>query len=270
MTGQDPTNEPSPRPATVQSVDRALSMIEEIARSGAEGIAMSDLAERMGMSRSAVWSTLQTLTARGYVAETGGGYGRSYVLGMALARLGEQALSQVTVRDVAMPFLRTLSNETGLTSRVAVLWDSVITVVGRFDAPGAVRFNLHFGEPELLHCSAVGKAFLSVLPEEEAQRLIEQQGLPRRTRNTITDVEDLIGHLRTTRQRGYSVDDEEDAEGIVCIGAPVLDHRGGPAAAISVTGLKQGIAEWRIDQIGSVVAAHAAELSEKLGAIPLR
>lgn len=253
------------RTPQVQSVDRALWMIEEIAHAGADGLGMAELAERLGMSRSAVWSTLQTLVARGYVAETSGGYGKGYVLGMALARLGEQALAQLTVRDVALPFLRSLSGETGLTSRVAVLRDSVITVVGRFDVPGAVRFNLHFGEPELLHCSAVGKAFLSALPPEDARELVEQQGLVRHTSHTITDLADLMQHLETTRRRGYSVDDEEDAEGIVCIGAPIFDHLGLPAAAISVTGLKQGIPDWRVEQIGLAVSRHAGQITEKLG-----
>lgn len=265
---QGPEDPVRPRGQRVQSVERALWMLEEIAKAGPDGVGMAELADRLGMSRSAVWATLQTLMSRGFVAETTGGYGRSYVLGMALARLGDQALSQMTIRDAAMPFLRRLSGATGLTSRVAILHESVVTVVGRHDAPGAVRFNLRFGQPELLHCSAVGKALLSALPERQVRELVEAQGLPRRTSRTITNIDDLLRHLGTVRSRGYAFDDEEDAEGIVCVGAPVYDHRGSAAAAISVTGLKQGIPGWRLDDVGSLVADHAQQISDKLGGVP--
>lgn len=257
-----------PRRLRVQSVDRALWMLEEIGKAGPDGLGMAELADRLEMSRSAVWTTLQTLLSRAFVAESGNGYGRRYVLGMALARLGDQALSQMTIRDAAMPFLRSLSEVTGLTSRVAVLHESVVTVVGRHDAPGAVRFNLQFGQPELLHCSAVGKALLSALPESAVRELIDQQGLVRRTSRTITDSNALLRDLSTIRTRGYAFDDEEDAEGIVCVGSAVYDHRGTAAAAISVTGLKQGIPQWRLDEIGSLVADHAARISNKLGGCP--
>lgn len=261
--------EVKPRTQRVQSVERAIGMLDLIAQAGADGLGVAELADRLLLSRSAVWATLQTLLAHAYVAETTTGYGRRYVLGMALARLGEQALSQVTVRDVAIPFLRALSEATGLTSRIVILDDSVVTVVGRHDAPGAVRFNLQFGQPELLHCSAVGKALLSSLPEDEARELVQAQGLPQRTSRTITEIDDLLRHLKVVRSRGYALDDEEDAEGIVCVGAPVHDHRGTAAAAISVTGLKQAISQWRLDELGDIVANYASQVSHKLGGPPV-
>lgn len=258
-----------PKRPGVQSVERALWMLEQIGQAGPDGIGMAELAERLEMSRSAVWSTLQTLLSRAFVAESGTGYGRTYVLGMALARLGDQALSQMTIRDAAMPLLQSLTEATGLTSRVAVLHDAGLAIVGRHDAPGSVRFNLFFGQPELLHCSAVGKALLSALPPARVRELIEaQQGMPRRTSRTILTVEDLFRDLATIRGRGYAFDDEEDAEGIICVGAPVFDHRGSAAGALSVTGLKQGIPQWRLDEIGTIVADHAAQVSAKLGGTP--
>lgn len=255
-----------PRTQRVQSVERAIGMLDVVAQAGEDGLGVAEIADRLSLSRSAVWATLQTLLTHAYVAETTTGYGRRYVLGLALARLGEQALSHVTVRGIAMPFLRTLSKATGLTSRIVIHDESVVTVVGRHDAPGAVRFNLQFGQPELLHCSAVGKALLSSLPEDEARELVEAQGLPRRTSRTITEIDDLLRHLKVVRSRGYALDDEEDAEGIVCVGAPVHDHRGAPAAAISVTGLKQAISQWRLDELGDIVASYASQVSHKLGA----
>src|SRR5262245_27041142 len=116
-------------PRHVQSVDRALRLLELIGHAGPDGVGLADLAQSLSMSRSATWSVLQTLLARGFVAETGTGYGRTYVLGMTLARLGDQALSQVTLREIAMPYLRSLTGATGLTSRLALLHDSGAVVV---------------------------------------------------------------------------------------------------------------------------------------------
>src|SRR5262245_29980721 len=129
MLSGDAEDRPPHRPKHVQSVDRALRLLELIGNAGPDGVGLADLARSLSMSRSATWSVLQTLLTRGFVAETGTGYGRAYVLGMTLARLGDQALSQVTIREIAMPHLRGLTDATGLTSRLALLHDSGAVVV---------------------------------------------------------------------------------------------------------------------------------------------
>jgi len=129
------------------------------------------------------------------------------------------------------------------------------------DAPAAVQFNLHFGQPEQLQSSAVGKALLASLPLELAIEWIRDLEFTRKTRNAITTMEDLLRDLDTTRSRGYSIDDEEDYEGITCIGAHVADHTGVGIGAVSVTALKQQLPNWRIEDIARQVQATAAKIS---------
>ena len=103
---------------------------------------LSDLARLLGVSKSTAYAILQTLLAGGFVADSGAGMSRRYRLGMALARLGDVVVSQIALRDVAMPVMRDLTRETGLTSRVAVLDEPYAVVIARVDAPhSTVRFT---------------------------------------------------------------------------------------------------------------------------------
>lgn len=250
----------------VQSVDRALTVLEALGASGPQGMAASEVAKQLGTSKSTAFALLQTLLERGFVADGGEGATRRYRLGMALARLGERVVSQITLRDVAMPVLQHLTDATGLTSRLAVLEDAWAVVLGRVDAPGTIRFTSHVGRRELPHSSGVGKALLAALPEERARELVESTGMPRRTPKTITEVDALLRDLAAVRERGYAIDDEEDAEGVFCVGASFTDHRGEVAGGLSVTGLKLDLPAWRIHQIGETVHTHARRISAALGA----
>jgi IclR family acetate operon transcriptional repressor len=201
------------------------------------------------------------------VADEGTGMARRYRLGMELARLGDLAVSQVGLRDVAMPALRELTDATSLTSRVAVLRDGAAIVIGQVDAAGGrIRFAAQLGRREGLHCSAVGKAILAALPSDEAASLLDAASFDAHTERTITDRGTLVRHLAEAGRQGYAIDDEEDVEGIFCVGAAVLDRSGRPAGAVSVTGLKLDQPAWRIHRLGETVREHAGRVSALLGA----
>ena len=102
----------------VQSVERAFALLEALADAGPEGMTLSTLGRSLGVSKSTAYAILQTLLAGGFVADAGTGMARRYRLGMALARLGDVVVSQLALRDVAMPEIRDLTAETGLASRL--------------------------------------------------------------------------------------------------------------------------------------------------------
>lgn len=252
----------------VRSVDRALDVLEALADADADGLRLVELAGRLGTSKSTVLAFLRTLSARGYVAELGEGRSRRYRLGLSLARLGDQALGQIDLLDLALPSLQAMTDETGWTSRIGVLDDAFAVILGRVDGPGIIRFQSNLARRELPHCSAIGKALLSHLPEAEVRSIVARTGLPGRTATTITDVEHLLRDLEGVRTKSYAVDDEEDSEGVCCVGASVFDHRHRCVAAISVTGLKLMLPSGGIAHLGEVVRRHAAEISARLGAAP--
>ncbi|NEN04970.1 IclR family transcriptional regulator [Diaminobutyricibacter tongyongensis] len=247
---------------SVRSVGRAIELLQEIEKdpTGANST-VTKLALSVGMSKGSVYSTLQTLLAYGLITDRGEGASRTYRLGLGLFRLGQSATKQSTVADVSTPVLSSLMRATGLTSRAALLDGDWALVVACVFAPGAVRLDLRLGEREWPHCSAVGKSLMSALSDPEARQIVSRLGMPRHTRRTITDIDQFIEELAITRERGYAVDDEEDADGIVCISAPVLDTLGRPYAALSITGLKADPALEDTHAVAAVVRSHADTLS---------
>jgi IclR family acetate operon transcriptional repressor len=251
----------------VQSVERAFVLLEALAEAGPDGMTLSDLGRALGVSKSTAYAILQTLLTGGFVADAGTGMSRRYRLGMALARLGDVVVSQIALRDVAMPVMRDLTAVTGLTSRVAVLDESYAVVIARVDAPrSTVRITSNLGKREHLHCSAVGKAILSALPQATVRDIVATVGLPGNTPHTITNEPALRAELDAAARHGYAIDDEEDAEGVVCVGSAILDHSAACAGAVSVTGLKLDLPAWRVEQLGQTVRDHAGRISELLGA----
>jgi IclR family acetate operon transcriptional repressor len=186
---------------------------------------------------------------------------------MALARLGDVVVSQIALRDVAMPVLHELARETLLAARVAVLDEPYAVVIGRVDAPdSSVRFAANLGKREHLHCSAVGKAILAALDRDAARTMVATAGMPRKTPRTITDEETLLAELDAVAERGYAVDDEEDVEGVFCVGVAVHDHTSRCVGAISVTGIKRELPSWQVALLGAKVREHATRTSRLLGA----
>ena len=250
----------------IRSVERALGVLEVLAEADSNGLRLAQLAERLDSSKSTVLAVLRTLTAWGYVTELGEGRSRRYRLGLTLARLGDQVLAQIDLLDVALPWLRAMTEETGWTSRLGVLDEAFAVIIGRVDGPGIIRFQSNLAHRELPHCSAIGKALLSHLPEERVRSIVERTGLPARTPATITDVEQLLQDLEQVRIVQFAVDAEEDSEGVCCVGASVIDHRQECVAAISLTGLTLTLPPGGINALGAVVRRYAAEISLELGA----
>lgn len=249
----------------VRSVERALDLLELLGAAGPDGETVSELARRAGISKATAFATLQTLLAHGFVADREVGASRRYRLGMELARLGDRAASQTSIADVAIPVLRTLTDATGRPSRLAVLDDGAAIVIGRVDAPGIVQFRAHLGRREHAHTSGVGKALLATLPEDQVRAIAVRTKLPRRTARSITTLEALIADLARVRARGWSVDDEEDADGVLCVGSSVHGLGGGCVGAISVTGLKLDLGQREIAGLGEQVRAAADRISTLLG-----
>lgn len=249
----------------VQSLGRALDLLELLADAGRDGSRLTDLALSLGLSKAATYAILQTLLSRGFIAALGEGAGKRYRLGMSLARLGDLAISNLALVDIAMPVLRTLTQEVNLTSRVAILDDGFAIVVGRADAPGAVRFDAALGRRERPHCSAVGKALLAAMPRPDAVAILGAMGMPRRTVHTLTSIPAMNDELDRIVARGYAVDDEEDMEGVLCMGTCVFDRNDQAIGAISVTGLKPRCEELGLERLAETLTRHADQISRQFG-----
>lgn len=248
---------------TVGSLQKALRLIDIIATGPAEGMTVSELARQLGASKSSTFSLVRTLLDFNYVRVIEPG--TRYQLGLALVRLGDISASGMPLAAICQPVLHDLNAKTGLTIRAAVNENGRPLFIERVDAPGAIRFHAPLGVPELPHVSSAGKAILASLSDHEVAAIIAETGMPRRTANTITTLNGLLADLAVARERGFAVDDEEDFEGVFCIGAAFFDHTGNCAGTISATGIKRDLSESAVQDLGGRVREAADHITRILG-----
>jgi IclR family acetate operon transcriptional repressor len=252
----------------LHGVERALDTLELLAAAGTGGMTLTELAEQIAVSKSSTFALLQTLIARGFVADSGARLTRRYRLGLALAKLGDAAEVQSPLISLAMPVMQSVTDATGLTTRLVTPDGPYAIVTARIDAPGTVRFASYLGQREYPHCTSAGKALLATLPPGQARALAVGTGMPARTVRTITDPDALLRDLELSTVRGYTIDDEEDSEGVFCVGAAVYDRSGGCVAAVSGTGLKLNRPTWRMDELGVAIREAADQITVALGGPP--
>src|SRR5215469_9250452 len=214
----------------IQSVDRALYLLETIADAGGEAT-LTDLASRTGLNISTCHHLLATLIQRGFATKVPG---RLYALGARIIYLGHACL-QVDLPRRAQPYLEAINQATGETVHLAALQgDNVVTLSVR-EARHAVRVDTgRIGKMEAPHATSLGKAILAWLPEDEMRRILAH-GMKRFTDKTITEFPALIESLRIVRRNGYALDREEFLPGVICVGAAIRDQVGTVIGAISAS-----------------------------------
>ncbi len=251
---------------TVGSLHKALRLIDIIAAGPAEGLSVSELARTLGASKSSTFALARTLLDFDYlrVIEPG----THYQLGLALVRLGDISASGLPLATICRPVLHDLNARTGLTIRASVNEGGRPLFIERVDAPGAIRFHAPLGVPEPPHVSSAGKAILASMSDREVAAVIAETGLARRTPNTITTLQGLLDDLALVRIRGFAVDDEEDFEGVFCVGAAFFDHTGNCAGAISATGIKRDLSARAVQDLGTLVRAASDQITQMVGGTP--
>jgi len=121
------------------------------------------------------------------------------------------------------------------------------------------------GKRAPLHCTAVGKVLLAALKDEEAEKILRQKGMPRFTKSTITDMQQMKEELSTIRKQGYGFDEIEHEEGMRCVAAPIYDRSGKVIASISISGPIIYVTHFRMPELTDELLKTAKEISYQLG-----
>jgi len=226
--------EPDKRAASrhsIQSVDRALLLLETIADMGGEAT-LTELSNRTALNISTCHHLLATLIKRNFVAKVPGR--RLYALGGRILYIGHACL-QVDLPRRAQPHLENINRVTGETVHLAAQQGDVLSIVSVREARHAVRVETgKLGKMPAPHAQSLGKAMLAWLPEDEMRRILGKT-LARYTANTIVEFNALVEALRIVRRTGYALDKEEYLPGVICIGAAIRDHAGAVVGAISAS-----------------------------------
>ena len=251
--------------ATAQTVERAADLLFAIADMEPAGCSAAELAQRLGLPRANVYRLLAALGAKGLVRRLPADR-RRYELGLRLLDLGEKVRRSLNVGQVALPFMRTLSQTTGESVYLAVRDGGQAVVVERVDSPRNLRLYATIGARMPLHAGAVSKVLLAWAPVEDVEAAV-RAGLRRHTPRTITEPAGLRAHLAQIRRAGYVLSREELDVGATGIGVPVFDNTGTVVAGLSLSGPSSRFDERALPRLIREVVSTGARISTALGSV---
>ncbi len=252
-------------PYQIQVLDRALAVLKVLSQEGPD-LTLAQVSSLLNLHKSTAHRLIMVLEGHKLIernSKTG-----TYRLGMKLFELGTRAVSQLDLRERARPILERLVRETDETVHLCVYDNGEVVYVDKVEPARSVRLASTVGRRHPAFCTAVGKAMMAIMPEEQVEAAVQKHGLRPLTRKTIGSLGELKAELAKVRKLGYAVDDEENEEGVCCVGAVVRGISGEPAAAISVSGPSFRLPSYKIPVVAKAVIAAANTLSQELGYNP--
>jgi DNA-binding IclR family transcriptional regulator len=252
----------STRRATIQSVDRAARILKVLA-SGPRRLGVSEIADRLELTRPTVHGLLQTLQAHGFVEQDRDS--DKYQLGAGLLQLGNSYLDLNELRSRSLVHADRLAARADAAVRVGVMHGASVVIVHHVFRPDTTLQILEVGAELPLHASALGKAMLAYVPDAAIDDLLAEP-LPRLTSRTLTPAA-LRDELNDVRARGFAREKDEAILGESSIAAPIFDHSGHVVGAIGIVGDSDRIMPRGAPrQLASAVVEAARGISRELGA----
>ncbi|MFI9253149.1 IclR family transcriptional regulator [Streptomyces sp. NPDC053069] len=246
--------------SAVQSVDRAVSVLEILARHGEAGV--TEIAEELDVHKSTAFRLLGVLENRGLVAQAKDR--GKYYLGAGVLRLAGAAAVRLDISQEGVPVCREVADELGETVNIAVLDDDAAVNIMQARGTASVTAQNWLGRRTPLHATSSGKVLLAHMPPTLREGLLARS-LPRFTDRTITGAGMLRAELEAVVEQGYGVTIEELELGLAAVAAPVRAHDGKVIAAISVSGPVYRLNPDRMPEVAKRTVAAGAELSRRMG-----
>jgi len=244
----------------VQSVDRALLVLEMLAASGQAGV--TEIAAELGVHKSTVSRLIAVLESRGYVEQAS--EGGKYRLGYSIPRLARSAGGHLDLAKLSQDVCDTLAPDVGETTNVAVLdGDRIINIVEAI-GPEQITLRTWVGQSCPAHATSSGKVLLAALEPAELRAQLPAV-LDSFTPNTVVDTADLARELAAVREQGWAGVVEELEVGLTAVSAPVRDASAKVIAALSVSGPAYRLSPDRFDEVAKKAIAAADAISRRLG-----
>lgn len=244
--------------SSVQSVERAFGLVELLCKNGAMGI--TELAAESGLNKATVFRLLSTLSGLGYVAKNPST--EKYELTLRFLRLSAGSLSKIDIRRYARKHLERIAELTGETVHLVERNGNEIVYIDKFEsARNSVRMVSRVGLSMPLVYTAVGKAIMARLGDEEIRRIWGSTEIIRKTEHTITDYEQFKAEINKVRALGYATDLEENENGVCCVAAALDDVYGEYKYAFSVSAPTSRMDEHKLKKVSELVRATAEKIS---------
>lgn len=242
-------------PAGTQAVGRALGVLKALAASSGE-LNGSAIAAELGLSSGTTHRIIGALLADDLVARSP--KSDRYHLSGGAVLLGQAAQRSFGI-DKMLPVLEGLNMETSESVNLSVRSGAESVVMVRVQSTLPLRFEQRPGARFPLYATASGKAILAMSPHVEMYLKTLPRQLSKVTQYTLETPDELARELQETRERGYSIDEQENVEGVRCVGAPVLDRDGSAQAALVIQVPSVRLPKSRVRSLGGRLVQAAAE-----------
>jgi DNA-binding IclR family transcriptional regulator len=189
---------------------------------------------------------------------------KHYRLGRKLFELGTIYSRGNDLLTCALPHLLRLRQQTNETVKLGVLANADVLVIKALESPLMLHTRGDEGRLAPLYCTGMGKSILALLPNAELRDILAKVGLRPFTPRTVTSLSKLEEEVEQVRKKGYSMDWEENEEGVHCIGAPIWNS-GSERVAVSVSGPATRFGTRRIPELAALVVETAQAISAALG-----
>ena len=249
----------------IQSVDRALTLLEHIGSHFDEHLGLAELSKLIGVDRSSAFRLLTTLMKHGLIRQEESR--KTYQLGFGVYKLASALHEQLKITEVVSPFLKELAAYSTESAHLAVRSVRQAVFIDRERGSTAISTNTNIGDTEELYCTAVGKCLICQMSQREIEELYRRTPLTAYTERTIMGFAELAEHLARVRQQGFAVDTEEYEPKVVCIAAPIYSFEGKIQASIGISGPRERV-ESRLDDLVATVKRMGGEISGLFGYRP--
>ncbi|MBM7691539.1 DNA-binding IclR family transcriptional regulator [Peribacillus deserti] len=245
----------------IQSVERALKILDLFDERERE-LTITEISKRMNLHKSTVHSLLKTLQVQRYISQNE--ENGKYSLGLKLFERGSMVLGHLDLRNVARKHLEWLSATTNLTVHLVVLEGQEGVYVDKVEGSGVTVMYSRIGRRVPIHTSAVGKSLVAARTDSELDLLLEGYSYTRPTEKSIGSKEEFLAELEKVRAAGYSIDNEENEPGIVCLAVPIKNYSGNVIAAMSVS-IPASKAEETHEYYVGILKECSSKISQGLG-----
>lgn len=245
----------------LKSVDNALMILDVLADARNE-MSLSDIARALSISKSATFRLMDTLIYRGFIQQDPSS--KKYRLGPHLIFLGTATIGHNEPLKVIHRHLEKLAKEINENAHYVVFDGREIIFLDKVESSRPAKMGSWIGAKMPAYCTGTGKALLASLPDDRLGEYLDSATFRRYTEFTITDRTALLSELKNIRKCGYSVDNQEIEDGLICIAVPIIGLNGETIGAISISGPKARI-EPNKNEILKAVKETAVEISRNLG-----
>ncbi|WP_310596551.1 DNA-binding transcriptional regulator KdgR [Aeromonas aquatica] len=248
-------------PDSVSSVLKVFGILQALGEQ--KEIGVTELSQRIMMSKSTVYRFLQTMKTLGYVNQEG--ETDKYTLSLKLFELGGKALEHqdlIQIADVEMYQLGKLTKET---LHLGALDEDSIVYLHKIDSEYNLRMYSRIGRRRPLYSTGLGKVMMAWLPEEEVRSMLAKVTFERFTEHTLSNVDEVLAELVQVREQGYAEDNEEMEPGLRCFAVPIYSRMGRIIAGLSLSLPLVRFSEENKDELVGLLHQAAARISAGLG-----